>query len=260
MTQFDVDSTKVKKMTAPVLTRWWYVGEACKYVWDNYPSIVKATQMIINMYGASKPNKIASGLQPLLLEPELFSDLVLLKCYHVAFFTENLKWLQDCVDLSDRPGFQAHQILARYFLMQDDLQKIQSTIMTSHPDFQDFRDSIDTLVDEELKEVQERKAGLFLDFALASLDKHFIRWANDQLLPAALLSQQPLAEAVARCILRLPNPARELNTERFFVLTVHCRSFDMFKFEKFLSADVISADAQIREPTTDVIFLAQNLF
>ena len=52
---------KVKKMAAPVLTRWWYVGEACRYVWQNYPAIFKATQMIINMY-STKPNKIASNL------------------------------------------------------------------------------------------------------------------------------------------------------------------------------------------------------
>ena len=46
-TKFDVGK-KIKKMSAPVLTRWWYVGEACKYVWQNYLAVAKGTQMVIN--------------------------------------------------------------------------------------------------------------------------------------------------------------------------------------------------------------------
>ena len=240
-TDFDLNS-RVRKMAAPVLTRWWYVGEACKYVWQNYPAIVKATQMVINIYG-TKPNKIASGLQPLLLEPEIFSDLALLRSYHVGFFDHHLKWLQDSIDMSNRPGFQSHQMLARYFLMQQDLRSIQSTILTSHPSFKEFRDSIATFNMPELKAVQERKVALFLDLAIDSLDKHFTRWANEKLVPAALLSQYPLAQAVARRMLCVAaEPARDKNTERFFVSTVHCRVFDMFLYDTFLS-NIISADA-----------------
>ena len=233
-------SSTIKMMQAPVLTRWWYIGEACKYVWQLYPVILKATQIVINVY-SGKPNKIASGLQPLLLEQNLFTDLALVKCYHSAYFERHMKWLQGAIDLSQLPGFQYHQMVPRYFLIRRDLETIRRTIRTTHPDFEDLRSSIARHHVSE-RETQRSKSKLFVNLAIESLDKHFKRWMNAQLLPAALLSEDPFALTVARVIIGGGNhshpPIHPL--ERFFVSTVHGQVIDLLEFEAFVSQNVVT--------------------
>ena len=230
------EGKKITKMPAPILTRWWYVGEGCSFVWQYYPAILKATQIIINVY-ARKPNKIASGLQPLLLEQEIFADLCFVKCYHSAYFKRHMKWLQSSEDLSNRPGFQSHQVLPRFFLMRRDLELLRRKMLKDHFDFEDFRDVLDSLDETKnktLKETLKKKAELFISVAIESLDKHFSRWANRQLLPASLLAEGPLAAVTARVMLGIKHP--KMNPfKRFFVSTVHCEVFDMLEYQTFVS-------------------------
>ena len=234
-TRFFDTGRKISKMPAPILTRWWYVGEACSFVWQYYPAILKATQIVINVY-SRKPNKIASGLQPLLLEQEVFADLCYVKCYHSAYFKRHMKWLQSAHDLSGRVGFQSHQILARYVLMRRDLEKLRRTLATTHVDFEDFWHTIATMDKNGrlLQGILKRKSDLFISVAIESLDKHFSRWANPSLLPAALLAEGPLAKVTARAILGLDHPVIDLY-ERFFVSPVHCEVFDMLEYQIFVS-------------------------
>ena len=223
---------QIKKMPAPVLTRWWYVGEACKFVWQYYPAILKATQIVINTY-TKKPNKIASGLQPLILEHEIFADLSLVYCFHASYFDRHMKWLQSNTDLSGRPGFLSHQMLSRYFIMRRDLERIRRTIFNSHPDFNDYRMSIATADSGAMKEVIRMKGELFITIAIESLEKHFDRWAAPNLLPAALLSEKPLATTVARGMLGVKHPTLD-PLKRFFVSTVHTAVIDLKEYQVFV--------------------------
>ena len=59
------------------------------------------------------PGKIAADMMPLMTEPEIYSDLVLVVCYHEAYFNKELAWLTACSDLT-KPGFQAHNMAVRY--------------------------------------------------------------------------------------------------------------------------------------------------
>ena len=99
--------------------------------------LVKLCQIIINTYDSnSKPNKIASGLQPLLKEPEIFSDLALIKCYHAAYFGKHMAWLMQSKDLT-KPAFQSHQMAVRYYLMNYDLEDLKTSMLEAdgHPQF-----------------------------------------------------------------------------------------------------------------------------
>jgi hypothetical protein len=75
-----IDGTTMKKrimkVPAPVLTRWWTVGETASVTWTAYLLLFRLCQQVINSHGTiHRSNKIASGLQPLLLEEELFSTI-----------------------------------------------------------------------------------------------------------------------------------------------------------------------------------------
>ena len=115
------ESFSIKKIPQPVLTRWQYVGQAADVVWRAYLLLFRMVQVSINTYGSLVPGKISSGLQPLMRQPELFSDLALLKDFHNDYFTSHLSWMMASKDLTQLPGFQCHQIAVRYYLMDTDL-------------------------------------------------------------------------------------------------------------------------------------------
>ncbi len=226
-----------RKLPAPILTRWWYVGVAAVHLWNYYLIILRATQIVINLYGSdSRPNKIASHMQSYMIEPTLISDLALLKSFHVSFLNPHFRWIQASDDLSGLPAFQSHQILVRFFLMQQDLSSIRDTVLTNHPDFIDFRESLVTLTDEDRK-LQEKKVNVFMTESVSALNKHFKRWANRQLLPAALLSERPLAAIVARLI--KTEEGRNASSSGAtspgkFKSEVHDREIDLAAFEEFV--------------------------
>jgi hypothetical protein len=51
------DSPKIQN---PVLTRWWYVGVAALYLFENYLVIARLTQIIINQFGSTSVAAVAA--------------------------------------------------------------------------------------------------------------------------------------------------------------------------------------------------------
>jgi hypothetical protein len=150
----------MRKLQAPVLTRWWTVGQGSHLAWKIWLLLLRITQSVINCHPTrAKQNKIASGLQPLLLEPDIFSNLVLIDCFHTAFFCPHLDWIQLATDMTNFSGFQAHNTLGRYFVMIQDLLTIKETMLTNHPGFQSFRGTLLNLTDSSSQEVKAWPAG-----------------------------------------------------------------------------------------------------
>lgn len=185
------------KIPKPVLTRWWTVGETASIAWTVYLLLLRICQQVINANGTtSKPNKIASGLQPLLLEAELFSDLTMIHEYHCYFVTPHFGWMESANDLTETPAFQAHNTLPRYYLLVEDLRQMKETFMTTHTFFENSRLALLTMA-EEAAAAQKTKFHRFLDIAIEAIEKHFRRWCMKHLLPAALLSEYEIATVVA---------------------------------------------------------------
>ena len=83
---------------------------------------------------------------------------------------------------------------------------------------------------EQDKSHQRYKAQQFLSLAEQAISKHFCRWAHVSLLPAALLSERPLAKIVAAIML---NRAMTFPVQTF-QSDVHGRTFDLAAFYHFL--------------------------
>jgi hypothetical protein len=221
------------KIPKPVLTRWWTVGETARVTWSAFLLLLRISQQVINAT-VRKENKIASGLQPLLVEAELFSDLALIHCFHSFYVCPHFAWMQEATDLSAVPGFQAHNTVARYFLLVQDLSAMASGICTTHPSFKDFRLSLNALTDQ-VQAKQKEKASTFVSIALEAVHKHFVRWCNSSLLPAALLSEKPLSIVVA-AVMKGTVPPPVIAGEYFSM--VHDRTIDIPSFFEFLQSKV----------------------
>jgi hypothetical protein len=226
------------KFSSPVLTRWWTVGEAAKTVFDSYLLLMKISQSIINST-TGKSNKIASCLQPLLMEPEIYSDLTLLRCYFSTYLDKHFQWMQSEIDLSGVPGFQAHNTLGRYYLIQKELEEMKATSFVNHPAYKTFRLSLIHL-STDMQVRQRKKVQTFIDIAVRACHKHFNRWGNEQLLPAALLSEGPTARVVAAVMMKKTEEIEfEYPVHHSFV---HGADFDMKDYLQFVAKQV-DADA-----------------
>jgi hypothetical protein len=231
---FDTSDANKRKALAmyqvPVATRWWTVGDASLVVFNAYLLLVKLTQSVINS-SSGKSNKIASGLQPLLLEPEIYSNLALLTCYHFRFVIPRFGWMQSETDLTGTPGFQSHNTLVRYFLMQVDLNAMKSTITTNRPAFEDFCNSL-RLLSTKVAAHQVAKVNTFVKIALATCHKHFKQWMSKYLLQTALLSEVPIASIVANAM--IGHPLKETFEPPEYASPVHKMSINLKSFQKFV--------------------------
>jgi hypothetical protein len=79
---------------------------------------------------------------------------------------------------------------------------------------------------------QVDKVTTFFDLALESLNKHFNRWLSKELLPAALLSEKPLALIVATAIIQ--REQQEVFDPPDYYSPVHKKSFNLKKFQEFI--------------------------
>jgi len=150
----------IKRVPAAVLTRWWYVGVAGEYAVRHYLIVFAACQMIINDHDInSRPTIIAGSLYSLMMEQQLYSDLVFLRTFHVEFLVQHFQWLQEADNITKEPGFRSHQIAVRYYLMDHDLKALESDL-DDPSKFVDWRQSLRDLSEAGINE-QMKKVRLF---------------------------------------------------------------------------------------------------
>jgi len=250
------------KITAPILTRWWTVGAGASYVFDYYLQLFHACQTIINMYSSgTTPYLIASDLFALMYNQENFVDMTLIRSFHKAYISPHLDWLQKSEDLTSALGFQSHHIAVRYFVMEKNIEHILSrNPMTLY--LTAVQNWI-TSNDSNTKENEERlmkKQRLFVHEASDSLHKHFIRWLSSSLLPAALMSEPPIAKMIA-CIILDVEPqydveAHPMSGWRYFNSLVHNNPIELRLFHKFVK-DRIGSIPNNGDYTPEAIKAAQ---
>jgi len=96
--------------------------------------------------------------------------------------------------MTNKHGFQAHNIAVRYYLMYRDLTGLLTT-----PSMNNYHEAYQGHDEDGL---HQKKVLLYMNASLESLDKHFTRWISPKLLPAALMSESPTAKIVASIILK----------------------------------------------------------
>ena len=118
---------EIEKLAAPIVTRWWTVGEAAKCIVKHLPVFIQvAKNVTMHKTSSSAGNKIASGILSLVAEPIIVSDIKLIASYHNAFLNGHFSWFQKGdKQIGGTPGYLGRHVLVRYFLMWSDLEKLK---------------------------------------------------------------------------------------------------------------------------------------
>ena len=244
----NIIGTLLQKMQAPILTWWWTVGTGCDYAFDYFLQLFFAAQIVINTCpSGSGPHGIASNLYAHMLNQENFIDITLIRCYHKGYFVKQLDWFQSCDDLSNANAFQSHNVAARFYIMDRELNGLLTI-----PAFKCYTEAAsrslegetDTKKRKEENDRHMKKLTAFMKQSVESLRKHFLRWVSPSLLPAALLSEPPLAAIVAAAMLQVDCPTFESNpaviidafdtTVKYYSSTAHKVRITLAPFDKFI--------------------------
>mgnify|MGYP002812481187 CR=1 FL=1 len=244
------------RVPAPVLTRWWTVGECAAYLLKWLPLVLAICHGVIQRDQTKiAANQIASGLQALLLTDVIISDIHLINAYHCYFLCKHFAWLQrGDPSIGNKPGFLNRHLCVRYYLMLEDLTNAWENEGWKRLDaFEDFRQSMVQLSEQQKLE-QTMKANHFLEFARNALVTHFKIWVND-LLFLSLYSEQRTAHIVAKYLydpsasaLCDPNDS-PINTPQVqleeYDSPMHKRTINLPRFKAFLEENCVRRE-QIR--------------
>ena len=229
-------------MPSPVLTRWWTVGQAVRYILQNIEIFKEVPKYFIYGSTSTKISAAASDLFSLLKEKGIIADMKLINNFCVHYLHPAFQWFQGGdEELGGTPGFKCRHVFAQYFHLHSILKswrhdgwKSESN-MKSYKDYVeregveeaegvDGKESTDWLIEEGgLENVEERdfnrtlqeeKSNQFFRLAQESLEKHFGRYGND-LVVYALFGEMQTAKIVARHLIGILPLLEESDAKKF---------------------------------------------
>jgi hypothetical protein len=101
------DEFSAHRIPAPILTRWWTVGECPVFLLKLMTIILALCHGVIQASTtALAVNQVASGLEALLKTPQVVSNISLIDAYHKYFLCSHFAWLQQGdPEPGNKPGF-----------------------------------------------------------------------------------------------------------------------------------------------------------
>eukprot|EP00978_Attheya_sp_CCMP212_P006532 scaffold15109_cov63-Attheya_sp.AAC.2 len=227
------DQCSTHTIPAPIITRWWTIGAAAVFLLKNLAVIGAIAQGVINRHVTTKKaNQIASGVQSLLGEVTIRSDVHIIAAFHEYYLFSHFAWLQKGdPDVGNTPGFLARHIGVRYFLMHSELVKANTDeAWRNIPEFDGVVKFINLIPDEKTRQLQVDKVKQFLRLAREILEKHFDLWVNEYIF-FALFSEANTAQVVSQFLLGqeahgfAENGMCESNIHGQTISLTHLRSF-----------------------------------
>jgi hypothetical protein len=115
------------KISAAVLTRWWWVNVAAQHLKDNWEAWKKLAQAALNATTASTAaGKIASSILSLMEEGKIKCDLFFMVAFSKVYFVKHMKWLQRVDDRAKGHGYISRHMPVRTYLITSELNRLSN--------------------------------------------------------------------------------------------------------------------------------------
>ena len=112
------ESPPPNKISAAVLTQWWYVNMASQHCKENWSEWKRYKTCLFSWTMAStKVEKLASSLLSLMEETQIYTDLLFICAFSKSFFVKHFKWLQGSDSNADNFGFRSHDMAVHSFVV-----------------------------------------------------------------------------------------------------------------------------------------------
>ena len=219
------------------------------------------THAVVNSASTNQKDvKTASGglRSSLMWEVSFKADTAIVAAFADQFLDKHFAWCQKSDPNVTKTGFLAVHRAVRFYMMQEELQKLMVSWKT-HPAFKTFRDVVEdspeTSSDPKIatQQIKSQMATGFLRLALLQCRKHNARCAITRRLLRASFAEAETGQIVARLVLGgiclLPTNGK-LNREGFsasFDSKMHNQKIDLLKFADFLEQKTKDCIDEIRQ-------------
>jgi hypothetical protein len=221
------DRDTPNRMSAAVLTRWWYVNTAVVHLLENWDAWQEMAQTCRNANKSdTKVSKIASSILSLMKEPKLRADAEFVKAISLSLFNPHLRWLQGYDEIAKDFGYRCRNMGERYYLITEHLNRLCDGGWREDPAFEEFLAAsakVQVIEDPESSETAEvargdgrqfkfspedcgSSADTFFSLFQATCTKHFDTWRNDNAV-FMFAGDQDCASALAHWTLSGDLPA-----------------------------------------------------
>jgi len=227
-----------------MITCWWTIGKLARLIAEYYEVTKHIAVAVINSTKtADKENKIASGLLALMREPLIHGDILFLAAFAHCFLNSHMKWYGGDDPNVREPGFLIFHRAVHYFIMHDELKRLEEGGWQENNAFQEFVQFLSTLstVQKDLKISMTQK---FFQSALKQTRKHNERYAITKPLFFGCFGEPEISKFVAQLILGedvLNGPGWLLaNNESFMYFSkVHRKMIDIRQCIEFLHHETL---------------------
>ena len=152
-----VTGEKMKKMSAPILTRWLHVGLGAKHVSENWENWIMFSQAIINTHNTDKScNQIASHLHSLMQETTLHAHVEFISVYHTIFIDKHMSWLQSTDERAGEPGFLSCHMSVHVYLMINEIHNMKMN-WKNMSEFNKYLCICENIDDDDMKKIANKQ-------------------------------------------------------------------------------------------------------
>ena len=188
---------KFKKITEPVLTRWWTVGAAAQEVKPNWEKWTAIAQQCVDAYPSiSSANLCGSACTSMLAEPAIFAHICWIVAFHDAFWNNHFVWLSARDFVTGEPGFRTQEMAVRTLVMGRELEYLQNNWRESRH-FDEYKIACEKVTNETDVQCLRSIETKFFEISIDTYRKHFTQWISPRLLPAMIGAERHSATMFA---------------------------------------------------------------
>ncbi len=241
------------RVSAAVLTRWWWVNQAALHLkanWDGWKKY--AVACLKSTTSDTYVGQVASSIIQMMGEHRIKCDIWFMNAYSDAYFVKNFKWLQSYDAIAKDYGFLSRHMAVRSFLMIGELEELEANWET-HPAFKEYialvKELPETVDIDESAEIRTEHSqehcrdfvASFFKINIASTRKHFDQWRSPNLAVMALAGDNAeLCTAIADWTLHDLLP---IDKEKTVVLPEHGNvTVNLYDVVEFLSEMTTSTE------------------
>jgi hypothetical protein len=232
----DAPKHLTQAMQEPLVTRWWTIGSLAQFATKYLDFFLLMAKACCNMTKTDvRENIIASNLLSLASSDWIVADIYLIAGVAKSWLNPHMRWYQGSDPNIKTPGFLSFHRQVRYFLMMENLKKIENS-WREMDEFSALATKLHTMTNLTQKKLKEDMVSSFVKKMASQVRKHNKRYLLTKHLVRAVFAECQTGQAVAQ-FLKGGNEGMPSLSAPYFS-EMHNQEINCEKFMLFLKSEI----------------------
>jgi hypothetical protein len=234
----DAPKNLTQAMQEPLVTRWWTIGSLALFATKYLNFFLLMGKVCCNMTNIDqRKNIIASNLLLLASSNWIVADIYLIAGVAKSWLNPHMKWYQGSDPNIGTPGFLSFYCQVRYFLMIEDLQKIENS-WREMDEFSALANKLLTMTNLTQKKMKEDMVISFVKKMTSQVRKHNKRYLQTKLLVCSVFPECQTGQVVAQFLKGHDDEDISCSLLEPYYSKMHRQEIDCEKLLLFLKSEI----------------------